>query len=283
MITKTKKENILPYCKKTKKIPDKKGFIMGLLLIGTPLFLTILMTLTALIFCIRNYELHQSSCIKHTLRAQEKMQVSLEKLLRLNPLANRLRKIQKILEKLYYKALKTGEPITISTLKTKIELIKQKRKILDKKQKLILNLTIKDLNIAFYSFKQKIAVFQPGYVKKTHHRPIPLAVKASPMGDIAPAYIPKINFASKQTISFLWKTPIHRFLPKWIEHILFQSKMSSYRCSATIHKKTGKWKTTLTASILNLHFFDSYKIKNPPLAYNFLIKKPLFLTALEIL
>ena len=224
---------------------NQRGFIITLLLVGLPLFISCLMIFTSLIFCIRNHDLAQSFCIKHTLQAQEQMKKALNDLLRLNPLADQLRKIQKSLERLYRKALKSGEPITITTLRTKIEAIKYQRTLLDKKQKHILKSTIRSVEQAFFSFRKDLMKLHPGYIQKDHHRPLPLAVKARPLGDLAPSYHPVDNFSFHQSLSFFWKMPLHYSLPKWLTRIFFQNRLSAYDCSATIKKHKLQWKTFL--------------------------------------
>ena len=240
---------------KIKKSTNKKGFIMAVLLISLPLFISCLMVFTSLLFCIRNHDLAQSICIRHTLQVQEKMKKALQDLLNLNPVANQLRQTQKHLEYLYREAIKTGELITISALRTQIEIIKQKRILLDKKQKNILNSTIRVVESSFNSFKRKLMKFHAGHIQKDHYQPIPLAVVGRPRGEIAPAYYPVPDFSSHQTFSFFWKMQLYRFLPKWLEKTFFQTQLSSYSCATTIKKRGLKWKTTLTSSLLLLRGF----------------------------
>ena len=227
---------------------SERGFVITLLLISLPVFISCLMVFTSLFFCIRNHDLAQSICLKYTLQAQEQMKKALYNLLKLNPQANQLRRTQKHLEHLYHEALKTGELITITALRIKLETIKQKRVLLDRKQKHILNQTLQMIKSAFSSFKQKMKNFHPGYIRKKHHQPIPLAVEAKPKGDIAPAYYPVPRFSLHQTFSLSWNMPLYRFLPKWITHHFFENQLSSYDCAATIKKRGTKWKTTLTSS-----------------------------------
>lgn len=227
----------------------KKGFIMALLLISLPLFISCLMVFTSLIFCIRNHDLAQSICIKYTLQTQERIKQGLKLLLRLNPLADQLRLTQKHLEKLYREALKIGDPIAIITLRTKIEIVKQKRQLLDIRQKNILNSTVMYVESGFSSFKQQIMKFDPRYIKKDHRQPIPLAVEGKPKGDIAPSYHPVSNFSVRQTLSFSWKMPLYQFLPKWLKKAFFTNSLSAYDCSATIKKSGWEWKTALTALV----------------------------------
>ena len=222
---------------------NQKGFIISLLLISLPLFISCLMIFTSLIFCIRNHDLTQSFCLKHTLQAQEQIKKSLKDLLNLNPLANHLRQTQKRLERLYKEALKAGEPIIIATLRAKIEIIKQKRILLDRKQHYILQGTIQHVEWAFLSFKKDIMKMRPGHIQKNHYQPFPLAVKAQPPGDIAPSYYPVMNFPFHQSLSFSWKMPLYQFLPKWLVQAFFQNDLSDYACSSTIKKHKLKWKT----------------------------------------
>ena len=228
---------------------NKQGFILVLLLISLPIVISCLMLFTSLLFCIRNHDLAQSICIKQSLQIQENIKQALKKLIHLNPLADRLRHKQKHLEKLYQEALKTGEPISISILRTKIEVVKQKRQLLDNKQKNILNSTARYVDSGFLAFKQNMAPLNPSYIRKNHHQPIPLAVEAKPKGDIAPSYYPMRRFSFYQTLSLYWKMPLYRFLPKWLKKVFFQDYLSTYNCSATIKKIGRKWKTALTVTI----------------------------------
>ena len=227
---------------------DEKGFITTVLLMSLPVFISCLMIFTSLLFCVRNHDLAQSICLKHTLQAQEKMKKALQNLLNLNPLANQLRQTQKHLEHLYREALKTGELITIAALRAKIEAVKQKRILLDRKQKHILNGTVQIIESAFHIFKQKMKTFNPSHITKSHYQPIPLAVVAKPKGDIAPSYYPVSRFSVHQTFSLSWKMPLHRFLPKWLAQDFFENQLSSYNCAATIKKTGRKWKPSLTST-----------------------------------
>ena len=220
---------------------NKKGFIMPLFLMSLPVFVSCLMIFTSLVFCIRNHDLAQSFCLKHTLQAQEKIKKSLKNLLRLNPLADQLRQKQKFLEYLYRKALKTGELTTIAILKAKIKIIKHQRVLLDRKQNYILQGTIQYVERAFFSFEKDIMKFRQGHIQKNHYQPFPLAVKAQPPGDIAPSYHPVANFPFHQSFSFSWKMPLYQFLPQWLVHTFFQKRLSSYDCSSTIKKQKLKW------------------------------------------
>ena len=234
----------------TKEKSSEKGFILTLLLISLPVFLGCLMVFTSLLFCIRNHDLTQTICLTHTLQAQEQMKKALRNLLLLNPLANQLRQTQKHLQQLYRKALKTGEPVTITMLRTKIEIIKQKRIFLDRKQKHILNGTMRNVESAFHAFRKKMKPFNPSYINKEHHQPIPLAVVGKPKGDVAPVYYPVSDFSSHQTFSLSWKMQLYRFLPKWLTQTFFQNQLSSYDCAATIKKSEQMWKTTFTSQVL---------------------------------
>ena len=219
---------------------------MTSLLLSLPLFLLCLMVLVALIFCIRNHDRAQSYCLKHNLQAQENIKTSLKQLLKLNPQAKILRKKHKILKKLYRKALTIGEPISISLLKTKLLMIKKQRKLLDMRQKQILNQSAQQVESAFKKFRKTIKSLQAKQIKKSHHFPFPLAVSAYPKTDIAPVYRPKRPFALHQTMSFSWKMPLHHSLPTWITKLFFKNKLSSYHCSATIKRHQRSWKSSLT-------------------------------------
>ena len=201
----------------------------------------------SLFFCIRNHDFVQSICLKQTLQAQIQIKKALQKLLHLNPLADQLRHTQRYWEHLYYKALKSGELTTIAILRTKVEAIKRKRQILDKKQKNILKSTPHHVESAVTVFKEKTRRFHSSYIRKNHHRPIPLAVTARPKGDIAPSYYPAPYFSQHQTFSVSWKMPLYHFLPKWLERVFFRPELSSYSCSATIRKRGSKWKATFAS------------------------------------
>ena len=226
---------------------NEKGFIMTLLLISLPLFISCLMVFVSLFFCIRNHDLTQSICLEHTLKAQTQMKRVLQDLLKLNPMADHLRNRQRQLEYFYRKALKTGQLISASTLRVKIQLIKRKRKFLDRKQKSILKSTSQYIELVFTSFQQKTRRFHSSDIRKYHHRPIPLAVRGKPKGELAPSYYPVHNFSLHQTFSISWKMPLYRFLPKWLERAFFQPKLSSYSCSATIRRKGSQWHSTLAS------------------------------------
>ncbi len=230
-----------------RKQTNKKGFIMTVFLISLPVFISCLMVFTSLFFCIRNHNLAQSLCLKYTLQAQEQINKTLQDLLALNPLAKQLQRTHKQLKHLYLSALKQGNFFAVSALKTKMRIIKQKRIMLDRKQKNILNKTFKYIESAFTEFKQHITKFHPGRIWKEHHRPVPLAVTGKPRRGIAPSYYPMPRFSSHQTFSIHWEMPLYRFLPKWLEKAFFQSDLSLYNCSATIKRSGLTWKATLAS------------------------------------
>ena len=236
--------SLLKSGRRYQKSNSKNGFVITLLLISLPVFLSCLMVFISLFFCIRNHDFVQSICLKQTLQAQMQIKKALQKLLHLNPLADQLRDTQKYLEKLYRAALKSGELRTIAILRAKIEFIKRKRKLLDQEQKNILNSTTHHIESAVVLFKENTRKFNSSYIKKNHHRPTPLAVKARPKGDIAPSYYPVPYFSRQQVFSISWKMPLYHFLPKWLERVFFQPVLSSYSCAATIKKERLKWKAT---------------------------------------
>ncbi len=218
---------------------------MTFFLIGLPVFISSLMALTALIFCIRNYDLTQSLCLKHALQAQERINKAFQDLLNLNPLADKLRHKQRHLEQLYRSARKSGALTTALVLRAKIEVVRKQRSLLDSRQKAILNGAVKYVESGFESFKGKIKPFHPGRIWKEHYNPVPLAVKAQPRGDIAPSYHPLPGFSAHQTFTLYWEMPLYRFLPKWLKRAFFKPGKSLYHCSATIKKIKGQWTTAL--------------------------------------
>ncbi|MDE0118408.1 MAG: hypothetical protein OXM55_00170 [Bdellovibrionales bacterium] len=249
--------------RRDQKSGSKNGFIITLLLISLPLFLSCLMVFISLFFCIRNHDFVQSICLKQTLQAQIQIKKALQKLLHLNPLADQLRHTQKYWEQLYREALKSGELTTIAILRAKIEAIKRKRKFLDKKQKNILKSTTYHIESAMTVFKEKTRRFHSSYIRKNHHRPLPLAVIGRPLGDIAPSYYPVSYFSRHQTFSISWKMPLYHFLPKWLERAFFRPGLSLYSCSATIKKRGLKWKATLASLFIPIgaHFSGTVKLK----------------------
>ena len=248
---------------KLKDHKHKRGFIMTTLVISLPLFVTCLMVFASLIFCIRNHDLSQTICLRHTLKAQTQIKRALQTLLTLNPVADRLRNIQKHLGRLYRQSLRAGNFITAGVLKTQIEIIKYKRRLLDQQQKRILNGTSKDLQKNFANFKRQMTKFHARHIQKDHYHPVPLAVKARPKGDIAPAYHPVRGFSDKQKISFSWQMPLYRFLPKWLKTAFFQNGLSAYDCSATIKKNGLGWKAVLALGARPARFYSATLAMRP--------------------
>ena len=223
----------------------KKGVISTLTLLSLPVGLSCLMIFTSLIFGIRNHDGAQRVCLRYTLQAQEQMKSALTSLLRLNPMAKQLRRKQKQLERRLIQAVLTMDLVTASALKIKIKIIKGKRIALDFQQKNILTQAKLRMETQFYSFKMHLRRFRPQQIRKNHHQPFPLAVKTRPRGAIAPTYHPVKNFSQLQAVAFSWQMPLYLNLPDWIKRMFFRSELSAYRCSATIKKRRGKWKTTL--------------------------------------
>lgn len=231
---------------------NNKGFIITIIIIALPLFIGCLIVLTSLIFYIRNHDLAQNICIAHTTSAQKKIKQELQALLKLTPLATKLRRELKSLQLMYEVALQTSEPITIATLQVKIKEVQTQRLLLNIKQKHILYNTVKIVNTHFYNFKKTLQKLNPNNITKKHHQPIPLAVIQKPKDDIAPSYYIKNNFSAQQTISFFWTMPLDTFLPQWIKDIYFVRTLSSYKCAATLKKIKFKWKTILTVKLIKL-------------------------------
>ena len=218
-------------------IKKQKGFAVSLLLISLPVFITCLMGFTALLFSIRNHDLAQKICIKAVLNAQTQMQIQLEQLLKLNPTAKQLKLSYQHISHLLRIAIKTGEPYTISALKAKKAILKQKRLILDRVQKQILKQSQISVQKIFFSFKQQMKKFNISQAAKTHNTPKALAVKARYKRGIAPVYYTPSDFSKKQTLSLYWKMPLYHFIPRWIQQVFFTPKLSSYNCASTLKKK----------------------------------------------
>ena len=225
----------------------KKGFISVVTLLSLPVGLSCLMVFTSLIFGIRNHDGAQRVCLQYTLQAQEQMKSSLTSLLRLNPIAKRLRKKQRQLELKLMQAVLTVNVVQAASLKVKIKIIKGKRIALDLQQKNILAQAKLRMEINFNSFRTHLRRFHPQRITKAHPQPFPLAVKARPRGSMAPTYHPVKNFSQLQAVVFSWQMPLYLNLPNWIKKMFFRSELSSYHCSATIKKRRGKWETTLIA------------------------------------
>ena len=215
----------------------KKGFVTSILLISLPMFVTCLMGFVALLFCIRNYDLSQKICLQEALKTQSQMQIQLEQLMKLNPVATQLRLSYQHVSYLLRIAMKIGEPFTISYLRTKKEILRQKRLVLDRTQKQILKQSQISVQKAFFSFKQQMKKFQARQIRKTHNKPRVLAVKARSKNDIAPRYYIPYDFSRRQTLSLYWRMPLYHFMPEWIKKIFFKSELSSYSCAATLKKK----------------------------------------------
>ena len=190
---------------------DNKGFVISLFLIGLPLFISCLMVFTSLLFCIRNHDLAQSICFKYNLQAQEQIKSSLQALLLMNPVAKKLGQLERHLRK---RLATVKDPLMAAALKAKIDIIRQKRVFLDKKQKYILNQTNKYVESSFIAFKRQIMRWHTSHIKKEHYSPIALAVKAQSKRVVAPAYYPVQNFSKHQKVSFSWKMPLYQFLPR---------------------------------------------------------------------
>ena len=232
-------------------IKNKKGSILTSLSLTAPVLISCMMLFISLMFFIRNHDLSQSICFKYNLQTQVKMKKQLKQLLELNPIAKSLRSLQKELERSYYKAVSASgplAPVTAATLKTAIEVVKQKRRVLDKQQKQILNQSRSHIEQQFSLFKKEIRRFNPRYIKKDHHQPIPLAVVAKPRGSLAPTYHRATSFSTRQTIYFSWEMPLYNSLPKWLIKASFTSHLSKYDCASTLKKRGSGWQVNLIDS-----------------------------------
>ncbi len=261
----------MKYIINNKKLPARlpaivkkrqEGFVTSVLLISLPVFITCLMGFVALLFCIRNYDLSQKICLQTTLKAQSQMQLQLQQLMKLNPVATQLRLSYQHVSHLLRIVMKTGEPFTISYLRTKKEILRQKRLALDRTQKQILKQSQYSVQKAFFSFKQQMKKFQARQIKKTHNKPRVLAVKARPKNDIAPVYYTPSDFPRRQTLSLYWRMPLYYFMPEWIRKIFFKPELSNYSCAATLKKKDINGKPIwLVLKKQRLQFFNLYKNK----------------------
>ena len=229
---------------RTKK---QRGFVTSLLLVSLPVFITCLMGFVALLFCIRNHDLSQKICIQAVLKAQSQMQLQLEQLLKLNPIAKQLKLSYQHVSRLLKIAMRTGEPFTISSLTAKKAILTQKRLVLDRTQKQILQQSQHSVQKMFFSFKHQIKKFQARQIIKIHNTPRALAVKARPKRDIAPVYYTPYDFSDLQTLSLQWRMPLYHFIPEWIQQVFFKPELSSYSCAASLKKKL-KWKTHLVTT-----------------------------------
>ena len=207
----------------------------------TPLLITCLAVFAALIFCVRNYDLSQSICIRYTLQAQHKMQKHLEHLLKLNSKADTLRKSYKKTYKIYKIAKLSKNALVLASIKARLIWLHTQRIHLSIKQKTILAKGKLDLQKAWLTFKKELKKLHPQWIKKYTPHPSPLAVKSKPKGDIAPSYYIPSNFIKKQKLSFSWGMPIYQFLPSVLRKLFFNQHISLFTCSATLYPKGNKW------------------------------------------
>ena len=212
---------------------SQSGFIITTILILLPVLISCLMIFISMVFSIRNYDMSQSICIKHVMQAQGQMKKKLNSLLKLNPQADLLRRMYQQFKKLYRKALKNGNAVMAVALAVKLAIIKQKRVLLDRKQKYILYQSRKIVQDSLRFFQEEMMKFNAKNIKRDHYRPIPLAVKAW-QKTVAPSYYLISSFSLKQTITFFWNMPLYQFLPGWLKESFFKSNFSAYECSATL-------------------------------------------------
>ncbi len=205
------------------------------------------MVFISLIFCIRNYTQSQSLCINYTMKAQKIAGRQLKKLLKLNPLADRLRAMYRKLKHAYYIAITMGNKVSALAIKEQIRIIQQKRYALDLKQKNILNDSLSQIKKVFFKFKRKLAKFKSPKIRMLHPLPFGLAIKARPTKDIAPSYYVKSHFSKRQKISINWTMFLYHFLPHWLDISFFNKLLSAYSCSSTLYKKKNTWMIGLSS------------------------------------
>ena len=199
------------------------------------------MVFTVLLFCVRNYDLSQSVCIRHVLGIQHNMKHHLKHLLSLNKEANRLRRQYRHTYSLYKKALRIKNIALVGILRARMAVIQFKRRLLDGRQKRIFTQGGWDLAKGWRGFKRELMPFHPRWLEKDHPLPLPLAVVGRPLRGIAKSYYPAGAFSTKQKIVFSWSMYLHRFLPHFLKEAFFTKKLSAYFCAATIYREEGKW------------------------------------------
>ncbi len=220
---------------KNQKKPSS-GFVLTVLMLTLPLFLTCLVVLTSLIFSLRNYNFSQSVCISSVLHTQKNLQRQMDLLMKLNPEADRLRNRYRTNKKRFRRALRTGRFVKASVLMARGQMIQARRLVLHYRQQKILAQSLKQVHKDFWAFKRKMQPFRIKNVRQNYFRPYPLAVKARGPGP-APSYELLPSFSLKQTLSLFWDMPLYRFLPRWIKKWFFEDGFSSYECSATLKGK----------------------------------------------
>ena len=222
------------------------GFVLTALLVMLPVFLTGLMGLCTLLFCLKNYNLSQSFCISQALQSQRDNKQKLTELLSLNPRANSLRTRYRRHLRWLKKHLKTGNLVSAGVIAARIKAIQWQRVKLHHRQQKIFHQSLKKIKQNVEQFHKKMLYFASQRIKARYLKPYPLAVRATG-SRLAPTWQLAPGFSQKQTVALFWDMPLYRFLPDWLKRWLFKPDVfSSHRCSATLKKNKGHLQVALT-------------------------------------
>lgn len=223
---------------------NEKGFAVILLLACLPVLISGLLLLSSVFGFMQSDLAMKYQCRVHGQQGQKQVAPHLEKLLSLNVTARRL-KIEEVAA--YAKiAASAGNPPALAAAKARLIKIKNQKRLLDLKQKQLINQANMSLASSFLKTRKELTKNQESlsnilFISNGFHisgtRPT-LAVRPD-SSDIAPTYSPTPGFEEKQALAHEWqytlavRKPFSQFLEG-----RFQFRKA---CAVSLSEENATW------------------------------------------
>lgn len=227
------------------------GFVAIFIVILLPLLLSLLIATISILHYLQLDKKLKYTCLKNQLVAQESSADNLNKLLKLNPKALKLRTARAIAQKIYIAAIASANPKAIAIAFQKLKMIKFQQFLLDSQQKLLINSSKDKLYRSYYqnlnSIKEIFNLHNQSIIHITRFKLHRINGKmaqfavAPDLPDLAPIYKLDLDFLSKMQMVHSWQynmqvTPaLNQFI-----HFDIQFRRS---CSTTLTQQEGQWRS----------------------------------------
>jgi hypothetical protein len=182
------------------------------------------------------------TCRVEGLKSQYTVSKTLDLLLKLNPLAHRLR-VSRMATRAALTVAMLGPPHVFIAAQRADKLVAAKQEALQFRQQSLLASMQNQLKIGYFDLRAKLRLLQVQSIEGIQPK---IAIAALPVGSPTPNYHPLPNFTELSKIQFRWRIPAKE--DPWLEKksTLSQNFLNS-ACAVGIKERYKMWKPSLIA------------------------------------
>lgn len=223
---------------------NDKGFSLVSFVIILPALMTVILSLLLATSLALRHRKNQHFCQKEVLKLQIQQARYLRNLLKLNPLARKLRRERKLADKALKSAMRSGHPKIIMIAKAAQVAVKSRQLILRGQQQAIVNRSKAGLSNSLNQIKwaQQKSDSQARFDKAP--KSLPVFRKGTESG--SPTYHVLPSVEHRQLVAVHWDSPIPELWNNVLNFLNFKERTVSGKCAATIRKRSRKWSGELS-------------------------------------